>query len=93
MKCEMCGSELSSLLIDIFSTTGDDAFLEYPVEELDFNAVCVDVSPDWAGDELTEEEQMETIECPICRKFPFKNKEILVYHTIRLVCFKCEEEL
>ena len=39
-------------------------------------------------DELTEEEMVDRIWCPICHEFPFKSKEIQVYDVVRIVCFK-----
>ena len=42
---------------------------------------------------LTEEEQIEDIRCPYCKKFPFKDKEIQVHELIHIVCFDDEKEV
>lgn len=90
MKCEICGAKIYTLLIDIFSHNGKDYEIEHPIKEFEKNAVTVDVTRNWVGEDLSEEEQMETILCPICKKFPFKHREVQAYELIRIVCFKEE---
>ena len=91
MKCEMCGADISSLIIEIFNMDESDGVWQYPIDEQEFGAVCVDVPPRWTGNDLSEAEQMDTISCPVCRKFPFKHREVQAYDFIRIVCFKTDE--
>lgn len=88
MKCEKCGTEIATLLIDIFNRDGSDSFQTHEIAECPENAVCVDVDPNWTGNELSEEEMLETIKCPNCGKFPFKSKEIQTLEFVRIVMFK-----
>lgn len=88
MKCEKCGAEIHNLLMNHFDYNGSDSFISVPiVEEQDTGAVIVDVESNWTGNELTEEEQVQEIECPVCRQFPFQSEEIQTYDFIRVVCF------
>ncbi len=47
-----------------------------------------ETTQNWTGYELTEEEMIDGIRCPICGEFPFKHKEVQVYDVVRVVCFK-----
>ena len=46
----------------------------------------------WTGNELSEEEQVDTIRCPYCDKFPFNERDIQVEDIVRVVMFKDDEE-
>lgn len=88
MKCEKCGQEIDCLLVDVFRWDGSDDFDKHPVFECEENAVYIETNQNWTGYEQTEEEMLETIICPHCKQFPFKDKEIQVYEVVRIVCFK-----
>jgi hypothetical protein len=88
VKCEMCGAEINYLLVDIFNRDGSDDFRAHEIAECPEDAVYVDVDPNWTGNELSEEEMLETIECPHCGKFPFESKEIQTIEFVRVVMFK-----
>lgn len=88
MKCEKCGKEISSLMVDVFNWDGSDDEEELPVVECEEDAFYIDTERNWTGYELDEEEMLDTILCPHCRKFPFKSTEIHVYDMVRVVCFK-----
>lgn len=88
MKCEVCGAAIDSLLISTFNRDGSDGLCQCPIQEYETNAVAVDASAYWTGEDLDESEQMETIHCPRCGHFPFKHKEVQTYHFVRIVCFK-----
>lgn len=88
MKCEKCGQELKSILLDIFMRDGADKWIEYPFSEAPENAVIIDTDHNWTGYELSEKEQLETILCPHCRQFPFKTEEVQQEEIVRLVLFK-----
>lgn len=88
MKCEKCGKEISTLLIDRFNYDGSDSYCRYPITEYEKDAVTVDADHNWTGDELTEEEQKDTIKCPHCNQFPFISEEIQVEEIVRIICFK-----
>lgn len=90
MICEKCGKEIATLLVDIFDYNGSDVFRKHYYTECDEDAVVVDVSPNWTGNDLTEEEQRDTICCPHCKQFPFTNGEIQTFEFVRIVCFKKE---
>ncbi len=87
MKCEKCGTEIDSLLVGVFNSDGSDVYLKLPVTECEENAAYIDTDANWTGYELSEEEMRETILCPHCEQFPFKNTEIQVYDIVRVVCF------
>lgn len=92
MICELCGAKIDSLLIDVFNGNGSDGLCEYPIQEYENNTVAADASPNWTGGDLDEDEQIETIHCPRCGRFPFKHQEVQVYHFVRIVCFKEDAE-
>lgn len=92
MRCESCGKEINFLSVDVFNYDGSDSFQEYPfVEDEETGAVSFDTSSDWTGYALSEEEMMDTIECPHCHTFPFESDEIQVYEIVRVVCFKNDD--
>ena len=91
MKCEKCGHEIKTLLVNFFNHDGDDSFYAQLFEE-DEGVVIVDANQNWTGYDLSEEEMAETILCPNCKQFPFKNPEIDAYNVVRVVCFKADAE-
>ncbi len=97
LKCEECGEEIDNIEFDLFNHEGVDAFRKISYEECkEGDAVYADVNTNWAGFELTEEEMPETIRCPKCKKYPFKDKEIHAYDLVRVVMFKnggCDEKI
>lgn len=88
MKCEKCGKEIKSILTNIFEREGNDNEYEIEIREEPEKAVVFTVDKNWTGYELDEEEQIEEIICPYCKKFPFKHKEVQVYERVDVVCFK-----
>lgn len=94
MKCEECGKEISFLNVNHFNRDGSDSYLSIPFEEVPDNAVLIETNKNWTGYDLSEEEMIETIQCPLCGKFPFKNEEIQLYELVKVVMFKkgSEEE-
>lgn len=88
IKCEECGKEINELMVDIFNYDGSDGYYSHGISEYPENAVCLDVNPNWTGNELSEEEAIETIQYPHCGKFPFKSKEVQAYEYVRIVMFK-----
>lgn len=88
MKCERCGKEIKSLLVDTFLRDGSDAYIEQPITECEEDAAYIETTQNWTGYELSEEEMLDTITCPHCKQFPFRSKEIQVYDVVRVVCFK-----
>lgn len=88
MKCNKCGMEISEIETSYFTIDGDDEKDNFTILEAPNNAVYFDIDANWCGYDLTEEEQMEQIECPFCHKFPFKIKEVQVHEIVRVVCFK-----
>ena len=90
MKCEKCGCEINRLEVDEFCHDGSDCYCEESFQECENNAVVMDLDLNWVGTELSCEEMTETIRCPKCKQFPFKNREIQCYHYVKVVCFKGE---
>ena len=90
MRCENCGNTISQVKINEFIHDGSDVERLVNVEEDGFGAVIFETNPNWTGYELSEEEMMERVRCPICKQFPFKHKEVQVYDVVRVVCFKDE---
>lgn len=90
VRCEKCGKEIDCLMLSVFDRSGADSDYDIPIHEVDEDAVCVEVSPAWTGYELSEEEQMETIRCPHCGKFPFAHQEVQTQTVVQVVCFKSE---
>lgn len=88
LKCEKCGKEISSVLVNTFNYDGTDSFYPYIISECEENAAYVDTTNSWTGYEISEEEMIDTVRCPYCNEFPFKDKEIQVYEIVRLVFFK-----
>jgi len=87
MYCDKCGKELKSILVDEFQRDGSDSFISHPVKDELYDAAVVEIDSNWTGYDLSEEELLDTIICPHCGQFPFKNKEIQVYDIVRLVMF------
>ncbi|WP_373116426.1 hypothetical protein [Holdemania massiliensis] len=92
MKCINCGKEINTLLINMFNYDGTDRFYSYPITECE-GAIVIETDKNWTGYELSDEERIETIVCPNCKKFPLKSKAILESEILELVMFKTEEEL
>lgn len=86
-KCNCCGKEIDSVLISQFNYDGSDSIVRANIEEYLENAKVITFDKSWCGYELDEEEQIEDIQCPYCKKFPFKTKEIQVHEYIHIVCF------
>lgn len=85
--CEQCGEELTSVLASFFLRDGSDAGFEVPVVAYG-EAVIMELNQNWTGYELSEEERLDRIACPHCRKFPFKQREINSCDIVRVVCFR-----
>lgn len=92
VKCKCCGREINYVNVDLFDIQGSDSFERLPLYECDDNAVYIEPGQIWTGYELSEEEQIDTIECPYCNKFPFNERDIQVEDIVRVVMFKDDEE-
>ena len=91
MICEKCGASIDWLEINEFNYDGRDSWYKVPAEKADEDAVVVETNLNWTGYELSEEEQLECVRCPKCKRFPFDYKEIQVYEIVRLVMFRRPE--
>ena len=87
MKCNNCGKEIDSVLIGQFNCDGSDSIIRVNFEECPEKAKVITFDKSWCGYELSEKEQIENIQCPECKKFPFKQKEVQVHEYIHIVCF------
>lgn len=90
MNCEKCGREIEVVIVSIFNRDGSDCDAKLPLIECEESAAYIYTAQNWTGYEQTEDEMRETIECPHCKQFPFKNPEIQVYDIVRIVCFRRE---
>ncbi len=88
MKCEKCGKDINQVRINVFRYDGLDVDILENINECEEDAVVFETTQNWTGYELTEEEMIDGIRCPICGEFPFKHKEVQVYDIVRVVCFK-----
>ena len=84
MKCYKCGKEIDMVLITMFTHEGYDVEIKVDLDDLGNGVYGADVSTEWTGYLVDEEEQVDTIMCPKCRQFPFKDKEIGVQEVVRL---------
>lgn len=88
MICTNCGEEIHSVLVNMFNFEGADSFINHFIhEDKENGAVWFDITTNWTGYELSEDEMNDTIECPHCRKNPFNKKEIQVFNYVRVVKF------
>lgn len=93
MKCEKCGAEIQTVLVNRFEREGNDSYHEMPIcEGDDASAVIIETNQNWTGYGLSGEEMTETICCPKCKEFPFKATQVDVYDVVRVVCFKEDVE-
>lgn len=75
MKCEKCGKEIDSVEVNMFESDGSDDWYIVEIGE-ENDVVLFSVLPNWTGNDLVEAEQIETIRCPHCHKFPLKKQMI-----------------
>lgn len=88
IKCKHCDKEISTIVTSFFDHEGSDYERELPFYVQD-NAIVVSTNKTWTGHELSEEEQIDTIKCPHCRKFPFE-PEIQVEEVVEIIMFTGE---
>lgn len=87
MKCEKCGANTDSLEFNVFDCYGSDYWMAIPITE-SHDAAIVQLGKNWTGYELDESEKADTIRCPHCGKFPFRNKEVQDQDFVAVVMFK-----
>lgn len=88
MKCEKCGKQISSVEVNVFQVDGSDVFQQEYFHETPI-AIKITTEPDWTGYELTAEERLDTIRCPHCKQFPFKNSDIVsISDDVNVILFK-----
>lgn len=88
VRCEKCGYKMELIDVNFFDREGADYYEGCGYEQAEQDAVVLDVTPNWTGNELDETELPDTIKCPICGQFPFENTEVQTYDFVRLVMFK-----
>ena len=89
MDCYNCGADINYVLIDEFQHDGTDRDRCVVLEDLGDNCYGIPTDHNWTGDELDEDDTdiYETIRCPVCKKFPFKSKEIHRQEIVYLTCW------
>lgn len=89
MKCERCGAEIKSLLVNMFDMDGADGYTARPIYEPEgYDSVEFETDQNWTGYEQEGEDMRDSIICPVCRKYPFEDEEIEVYDVVKVVMFK-----
>lgn len=97
-KCEYCGNKLEYLKVNSFLYDGTDIdtianLMETNVDSDDtVTAVYLDTTQNWTGYDLPNEERINTICCPYCMKYPFKDKDLYVLDVVRVIMFKSNGE-
>lgn len=90
IKCEKCGKELNYLQVNRFNHDGSDDWQTESFETHE-NGIYIDLHyPEtWTGYEFDadSEDARESIRCPYCHQFPFKEKELQEYNILRVVMF------
>lgn len=92
IKCEKCGKELDSVLINQFCCDGSDAWVKEPIIDNREGVIYFETSQNWTGYGLSDEERLETICCPYCKEYPFKLEEIEAHEVVQVFCFTQEEK-
>ena len=88
MKCEKCGKDINQVRINVFRYDGLDVDILENINECEEDTVVFETTQNWTGYELTEEEMIDGIRCPICGEQQVKQKEVQGYDVVRVVCFK-----
>ena len=89
--CKHCGWPVLNVLCNCFNNEGCDSYRLVPIAEPHGHGGVAefDLPTSWTGYELSEEEQMDTILCPHCKKFPFSTSAgINVQTIVNVVCFE-----
>ena len=85
MNCNCCGIEIDRVLVNVFLPDGSDKEALIQFSDNGEETYCLETDQSWTGYELCEEEQIETIKCPKCRKFPFKTRTLDVSEPVYLI--------
>ena len=89
--CNHCGWPVPHVLCSCFNHDGSTSDVLFPIAEPHGHdgVAEFDLPTSWTGYELSEEEQMDTILCPHCKKFPFDTSAgINVQTIVNVVCFE-----
>ena len=87
MKCNSCGAEINSVIVNFFDHEGADCYLPFALADFGDETYGLELNTNWTGYGLDEADQQETIWCPHCKKFPFKSKEINTEEVIHVTCW------
>lgn len=85
MNCNCCGVEIDRVLVNVFLPDGSDKEALIQFSDNGEETYCLETDRNWTGYELCEEEQIETIKCPKCKKFPFKTRTLDVSEPVYLI--------
>lgn len=88
MKCNNCKLSIDGVMLKRFSGTGDGYLHFVPIEESNESVAATESSLKLSGYSLPKEKYPKYIACPKCGAYPFGDKEVRLYETIRLVCFE-----
>ena len=87
--CKHCGYPVDHIATNCFLHDGSDAEYHFRGQENE-GAMMFELPESWCGADLSEEEMMDSIKCPHCRKFPFS--EAAGIGVQRVVCIVCHEQ-
>lgn len=90
MKCLNCKNDIKQVYINEFNYDGSDSLRLINITQLNDTDefILLETDQSWTGYDLTDEERKDTIECPICHKYPFKkDEEIQTREIVEVCCF------
>ena len=90
MKCEKCGKEIDHFEIDMFNYDSSDEWRDIQFTEHPNGAVTIDTGCDWTGYEMGYDEMCESIRCPECKRYPFRDENIDAQVFVSVVMWKEE---
>ena len=84
--CASCGKKIRTVKVDFFASDGSDRQEEIPLQKKD-GRFYINYNPEfleWTAFDFDNNEQTDTIHCPKCGKYPFRNKKINSYSTVTI---------
>ena len=84
VRCHHCGQVIDSVMLDCFNHDGHAEDVKHKFNCVGYNSfdapfVEVTTAAEWTGKKLSTEEQIKTITCPKCGKYPFGYKSNRAY--------------
>ena len=98
VRCHHCHKKLENVNLNCFRWDGSDGEYQHGISWCGLNDegqpfVEVRTSMPWTGDDLTDEERLETVTCPHCGKYPFGAETMNTFVATSLVMFPHKEDV